>query len=77
MEMLSAKTTWVKEILNSIQQNINDPKIANILLGVEFILDSLLADAQTLNNTFEQLLKKELMPPVGDIRLIAIKIRKW
>lgn len=45
MEMLSAKTTWVKEILNSTQQNINDPKIANILLGVEFILDSLLADA--------------------------------
>lgn len=53
MEMLSAKTTWVKEILNSIQQNINDPKIANILLGVEFILDSLLADVQTLNNTSE------------------------
>ena len=53
MEMLSAKTTWVKEILNSTQQNINDPKIENILLGVEFILDSLLADAQTLNNTFE------------------------
>lgn len=53
MEMLSAKTTWVKEILNSTQQNINDPKIANILLDVEFILDSLLADAQTLNNTLE------------------------
>lgn len=53
MEMLLAKTTWVKEILNSTQQNINDPKIATILLGVEFILDSLSVNAQTLNNTSE------------------------
>lgn len=53
MEKLLAKITWLKEILNSTQENINDPKIANILLGVEFILDLLSVNAQTLNNTSE------------------------
>jgi hypothetical protein len=53
MESLLAKITWIQEILNATQQQINDRQVANILSGVEFILDSVSTDAEVLYNTLK------------------------
>ncbi|MCX8578196.1 hypothetical protein ACGH6R_03290 [Gilliamella sp. CG13] len=48
VEAVLRKINWAQEILTSLQQNITDPQIGNILSGVVFIMDSASTDAETL-----------------------------
>ena len=48
VEAVLQKINWAQEILTSLQQNITDPQIGNILSGVVFIMDSASTDAETL-----------------------------
>lgn len=48
VEVVLRKINWAQEILTSLQQNITDPQIGNILSGVVFIMDSASTDAETL-----------------------------
>lgn len=48
VEAVLRKINWAQEILTSLQQNITDPQIGNILSGVVFIMVSASTDAETL-----------------------------
>ncbi|OCF95821.1 hypothetical protein [Gilliamella sp. wkB308] len=48
VEAVLRKINWAQEILTSLQQNITDPQIGNILSGVVFIMDSASTDAEIL-----------------------------
>lgn len=48
VEAVLRKINWAQEILTSLQQNITDPQIGNILSGVVFIMDSASTDAESL-----------------------------
>ncbi|MWN32752.1 hypothetical protein GQ597_02370 [Gilliamella sp. Pra-s65] len=47
-EAVLRKINWAQEILNSVQQNVSDPQIGNILSGISFIMDSASMDAEAL-----------------------------
>lgn len=47
-EAVLRKINWAQEILTSLQQNITNPQIGNILSGVVFIMESASVDAETL-----------------------------
>ncbi|SCC15715.1 hypothetical protein [Gilliamella intestini] len=48
VEAVLRKINWAQEILNSVQQNVSDPQIGNILSGISFIMDSASMDAEAL-----------------------------
>lgn len=48
VEAVLRKINWAQEILTSLQQNITNPQIGNILSGVVFIMESASVDAETL-----------------------------
>ncbi|OCG02313.1 hypothetical protein [Gilliamella sp. wkB112] len=48
VEEVLRKINWAQEILNSVQQNVNDPQIGNVLSGIAFIMNSASIDAETL-----------------------------
>jgi hypothetical protein len=48
VEAVLRKIGWAQEILNSVQQNISDPQVGNILSGVAFIMDSASSEAEAL-----------------------------
>ncbi|MWN04735.1 MULTISPECIES: hypothetical protein [Gilliamella] len=53
VEAVLTKINWAQEILNSVQQNVSDPQIGNILSGIAFIMDSASADAEALYQSIE------------------------
>ncbi|MCO6544873.1 MAG: hypothetical protein J6583_04825 [Gilliamella sp.] len=53
VEAVLTKINWAQEILNSVQQNITDPQIGNILSGISFIMDSASSEAEALYQTIE------------------------
>lgn len=48
VEAVLRKIIWAQEILTSLQQNVTNPQIGNILSGVVFIMESASVDAETL-----------------------------
>lgn len=48
VEAVLQKINWAQDILNSVQQNVNDPQIGNVLSGIAFIMDSASLDAEAL-----------------------------
>ncbi|MWP48257.1 MULTISPECIES: hypothetical protein [unclassified Gilliamella] len=48
VEAVLRKINWAQEILNSVQQNVSDPQIGNILSGISFIMDSASMDAEAI-----------------------------
>ncbi|OCG07656.1 hypothetical protein A9G13_05390 [Gilliamella sp. wkB178] len=48
VEEVLRKINWAQEILNSVQQNVNDPQIGNVLSGIAFIMNSASIDAEAL-----------------------------
>lgn len=48
VEAVLRKINWAQEILTSLQQNVTNPQIGNILSGVVFIMESASVDAETL-----------------------------
>lgn len=53
VEAVLRKINWAQEILNSVQQNVSDPQIGNILSGISFIMDSASMDAEALYQSIE------------------------
>ncbi len=53
VEAVLTKINWAQEILNSVQQNITDPQIGNILSGIAFIMDSASSEAEALYQSIE------------------------
>ncbi|OCG24239.1 hypothetical protein A9G11_03935 [Gilliamella sp. wkB108] len=48
VETVLQKINWAQEILHSVQQNVSDPQIGNVLSGIAFIMDSASLDAEAL-----------------------------
>lgn len=53
VEAVLQKINWAQDILNSVQQNVNDPQIGNVLSGIAFIMDSASLDAEALYRLIE------------------------
>ncbi|KFA59477.1 hypothetical protein A9G34_04065 [Gilliamella sp. Choc4-2] len=53
VEAVLRKINWAQEILTSLQHNVTDPQIGNILSGVVFIMNSASADTETLYQSIE------------------------
>lgn len=50
VELVLSKISWAQQMLNSVQQQVNDPQLGNILSGIEFIIDCASSDAEALYN---------------------------